>query len=413
MPKKENSARLGKGLSAIFGEDVGNVLEDIQQGKTEVHEDSKFEVEVKDVKPNPYQPRKNFDDDKIQELADSIKLHGVFTPILVKKAVKGYELIAGERRLRASKVAGLKTIPAILMEFDDQQMMEIALLENIQREDLNAIEEAQGYEKLIKKLGYTQEELAKRIGKSREHVANMLRLLKLPKSVQQYVIDKQLSMGHVRALLGLKDASQIEDVAKKAIQLHLSVRAVETLVKNMNEPKSAPEKKQRDINLDKVQDRLQSRFQTRVRIDEKQITIRYDGNEDLNRHAGNAGLALRKNKEKTKANCFDFILGSIKNEIRKKSRLFQMLLSRLWVNIKQGECNTIVFINRSCILPFAYTLKKEPFKLLDFFIYEPFYADEVLFCIFYFRMNYVYYKQSLFIQIIRHVSCHLSLYMLY
>jgi len=277
MPKKENSARLGKGLSAIFGEDVGNVLEDIQQGKTEVHEDSKFEVEVKDVKPNPYQPRKNFDDDKIQELADSIKLHGVFTPILVKKAVKGYELIAGERRLRASKVAGLKTIPAILMEFDDQQMMEIALLENIQREDLNAIEEAQGYEKLIKKLGYTQEELAKRIGKSREHVANMLRLVKLPKT------GTQLSMGHVRALLGLKDASQIEDVAKKAIQLHLSVRAVETLVKNMNEPKSAPEKKQRDINLDRVQDRLQSRFQTRVRIDEKQITIRYDGNEDLNR----------------------------------------------------------------------------------------------------------------------------------
>lgn len=128
MPKKENSARLGKGLSAIFGEDVGNVLEDIQQGKTEVHEDSKFEVEVKDVKPNPYQPRKNFDDDKIQELADSIKLHGVFTPILVKKAVKGYELIAGERRLRASKVAGLKTIPAILMEFDDQQMMELSLI---------------------------------------------------------------------------------------------------------------------------------------------------------------------------------------------------------------------------------------------------------------------------------------------
>lgn len=283
MPKKDNSARLGKGLSAIFGEDVSNVLEDIQQGKTEVHEDSKFEVEVKDVKPNPYQPRKNFDDEKIQELADSIRLHGVFTPILVKKAVKGYELIAGERRLRASKVAGLKTIPAILMEFDDQQMMEIALLENIQREDLNAIEEAQGYEKLIKKLGYTQEELAKRIGKSREHVANMLRLLKLPNSVQQYVIDKQLSMGHVRALLGLKDASQIEEVAKKAIQLHLSVRAVETLVKNMNEPKSAPEMNLRDINLDKVQDRLQSRFQTKVRIDEKQITIRYEGNDDLNR----------------------------------------------------------------------------------------------------------------------------------
>ena len=270
MAKKENNARLGKGLSAIFGEDVSNVLEDIQQGKSEVHEDSKFEVDVKDVKPNPYQPRKHFDDDKIQELADSIKLHGVFTPILVKKAVKGYELITGERRLRASKLAGLKRIPAILMDFDDQQMMEIALLENIQREDLNAIEEAQGYEKLIKKLGYKQEELAHRIGKSREHVANMLRLLKLPASVQQHVVNNELSMGHVRALLSLKDPKLMEEVAQKAIQLHLSVRAVETLVKNMNEPKPEPVKKERDVNLDQVEKRLQSRFGTKVKIDEKQ-----------------------------------------------------------------------------------------------------------------------------------------------
>ena len=283
MAKKENNARLGKGLSAIFGEDVSNVLEDIQQGKSEVHEDSKFEVDVKDVKPNPYQPRKHFDDDKIQELADSIKLHGVFTPILVKKAVKGYELITGERRLRASKRAGLKRIPAILMDFDDQQMMEIALLENIQREDLNAIEEAQGYEKLIKKLGYKQEELAHRIGKSREHVANMLRLLKLPASVQQHVVNNELSMGHVRALLSLKDPKLMEEVAQKAIQLHLSVRAVETLVKNMNEPKPEPVKKERDVNLDQVEKRLQSRFGTKVKIDEKQIVIKYHGNDDLNR----------------------------------------------------------------------------------------------------------------------------------
>ena len=283
MAKKENNARLGKGLSAIFGEDVSNVLEDIQQGKSEVHEDSKFEVDVKDVKPNPYQPRKHFDDDKIQELADSIKLHGVFTPILVKKAVKGYELITGERRLRASKLAGLKRIPAILMDFDDQQMMEIALLENIQREDLNAIEEAQGYEKLIKKLGYKQEELAHRIGKSREHVANMLRLLKLPASVQQHVVNNELSMGHVRALLSLKDPKLMEEVAQKAIQLHLSVRAVETLVKNMNEPKPEPVKKERDVNLDQVENRLQSRFGTKVKIDEKQIVIKYHGNDDLNR----------------------------------------------------------------------------------------------------------------------------------
>ena len=283
MAKKENNARLGKGLSAIFGEDVSNVLEDIQQGKSEVHEDSKFEVDVKDVKPNPYQPRKHFDDDKIQELADSIKLHGVFTPILVKKAVKGYELITGERRLRASKLAGLKRIPAILMDFDDQQMMEIALLENIQREDLNAIEEAQGYEKLIKKLGYKQEELAHRIGKSREHVANMLRLLKLPASVQQHVVNNELSMGHVRALLSLKDPKLMEEVAQKAIQLHLSVRAVETLVKNMNEPKPEPVKKERDVNLDQVEKRLQSRVGPKLKIDEKQIVIKYHGNDDLNR----------------------------------------------------------------------------------------------------------------------------------
>ena len=283
MAKKDSGARLGKGLSAIFGEDVSNVLEDIQQGKTDSHQEHKFEVPVNEVKPNPYQPRKKFDDDKIHELADSIKLHGVFTPILVKKAVKGYELIAGERRLRASKLAGLKTIPAILMDFDDQQMMEIALLENIQREDLNAIEEAQGYEKLIKKLGYKQEELARRIGKSREHVANLLRLLKLPEAVQQHVINNELSMGHVRALLALKDESLMEDVAQQAIAQHLSVRAVEALVKSINEPKEKKPAKQRDVNLDYVQQRLQSRFATKVKVDDKQIVIKYSGTEDLNR----------------------------------------------------------------------------------------------------------------------------------
>lgn len=281
MAKKESA--LGKGLSAIFGDDIDNVLDDIQQGKSDEYGTQKFEVAVNEVKPNPYQPRKVFDDDKIHELADSIKQHGVFTPILVKKAVKGYELITGERRWRACKIAGVKTIPAILMEFDDQQMMEIALLENIQREDLNAIEEAQGYEKLIKKIGYTQEELAKRVGKSREHVANLLRLLKLPESVQNYVVTKQLSMGHVRALLALKNDELMEEVAQKAIQLHLSVRAVETMVKNINEPKEKSAPKERDIHLDPIENRLQSRLQTKVKIDDKQISIKYNGTDDLNR----------------------------------------------------------------------------------------------------------------------------------
>lgn len=283
MAKKESSPRLGKGLAAIFGEEVDDVLENIQQGNLDEHVADRFEVVVDEVKPNPYQPRKKFDDEKIQELSESIKQHGVFTPIIVKKAVRGYELVTGERRLRASKLAGLETIPAILMELDDQQMMEIALLENIQREDLNAIEEAQGYEKLIKKLGYTQEELAKRIGKSREHVANMLRLLKLPKKVQNYVVDGELSMGHVRALLGLKDTSLMDDVAHKAISSHMSVRAVEALVKELNEPKEKPQPKPKDIHLGQVEARLQSKFQTKVKVDEKQIVIKYEGNDDLNR----------------------------------------------------------------------------------------------------------------------------------
>ncbi|MCH4287519.1 MULTISPECIES: ParB/RepB/Spo0J family partition protein [Bacillota] len=283
MAKKESSPRLGKGLAAIFGEEVDDVLENIQQGNLDEHVADRFEVAVDEVKPNPYQPRKKFDDEKIQELSESIKQHGVFTPIIVKKAVRGYELVTGERRLRASKLAGLETIPAILMELDDQQMMEIALLENIQREDLNAIEEAQGYEKLIKKLGYTQEELAKRIGKSREHVANMLRLLKLPKKVQNYVVDGELSMGHVRALLGLKDTSLMDDVAHKAISSHMSVRAVEALVKELNEPKEKPQPKPKDIHLGQVEARLQSKFQTKVKVDEKQIVIKYEGNDDLNR----------------------------------------------------------------------------------------------------------------------------------
>lgn len=284
MAKKDEGTRLGKGLSAIFGEDIDGVLDDIQQGNTDVGSKGKLEIPVAEIKPNPYQPRKDFDDEKIQELADSIKLHGVFTPILVKKAVQGYELVAGERRLKASKLAGLETIPAILMDFDDQQMMEIALLENIQREDLNSIEEAMAYEKLIQKLEYTQEELANRIGKSREHVTNMLRLLKLPKSVQNYVVEKQLSMGHVRALLGLKEEHQMEVLAVQAIRDHLSVRAVEALVKKMNEPKgeSAP-KKAHDPAYRPVEQRLRDKFQTKVTVDEKQITIKYTNTNDLNR----------------------------------------------------------------------------------------------------------------------------------
>lgn len=280
---KKSEARLGKGLAAIFGEDVNDVLEDIQQGKSDTHVSGRFEVSVDDVRPNPYQPRKTFDEGRLRELADSIRQHGVFTPILVKRSLGGYELIAGERRLRACRLAGIKKIPAIEMEFDDQQMMEIALLENIQREDLNAIEEAKAYEKLIQKVGYTQEELARRIGKSREHVANMMRLLKLPARLQQHVTAHELSMGHVRALLSLEDEALMEEVAQKAIREQMSVRAVEKLVKGMVQPKPKKKEKARDIHMEAVEHRLQERFQTTVKVANGQIIIRYDGDDDLNR----------------------------------------------------------------------------------------------------------------------------------
>ena len=278
----KNNARLGKGLSSIFGQDVSKVLDDIQNGDMEVERQEQSKIPVDEIRPNPYQPRKVFNDEALKELSSSIKQHGVFTPILVKKSIQGYDLIAGERRLRASKLAGLKDIPAIIVDFDDQEMMEIALLENIQREDLNVIEEAKAYEKLIQRLGYTQEQLAHRVGKSREHITNLLRLLKLPEDVQEYVVSKQLSMGHVRALLGLKTEANMRKVAKQAIDQGLSVRKVEQIVKDTNNKKTI-EKPKEDIYVKAAKEKLQEFFQTSVSISKNAISIHYENQEDLNR----------------------------------------------------------------------------------------------------------------------------------
>lgn len=278
----KNNARLGKGLSSIFGQDVSKVLDDIQNGDMEVERQEQSKIPVDEIRPNPYQPRKVFNDEALKELSSSIKQHGVFTPILVKKSIQGYDLIAGERRLRASKFAGLKDIPAIIVDFDDQEMMEIALLENIQREDLNVIEEAKAYEKLIQRLGYTQEQLAHRVGKSREHITNLLRLLKLPEDVQEYVVSKQLSMGHVRALLGLKTEASMRKVAKQAIDQGLSVRKVEQIVKDTNNKKTI-EKPKEDIYVKAAKEKLQEFFQTSVSISKNAISIHYENKEDLNR----------------------------------------------------------------------------------------------------------------------------------
>ena len=278
----KNNARLGKGLSSIFGQDVSKVLDDIQNGDMEVESQQQSKIPVNEIRPNPYQPRKVFNDEALKELSSSIKQHGVFTPILVKKSIQGYDLIAGERRLRASKLAGLENIPAIIVDFDDQEMMEIALLENIQREDLNVIEEAKAYEKLIQRLGYTQEQLAHRVGKSREHITNLLRLLKLPVDVQEYVVNKQLSMGHVRALLGLKTESSMRKIAKQAIDQGLSVRKVEQIVKDTNNKKTV-EKPKEDIYVKAAKEKLQEFFQTSVSISKNSISIHYENKEDLNR----------------------------------------------------------------------------------------------------------------------------------
>ena len=278
----KNNARLGKGLSSIFGQDVSKVLDDIQNGDMEVERQEQSKIPVDEIRPNPYQPRKVFNDEALKELSSSIKQHGVFTPILVKKSIQGFDLIAGERILRASKLAGLKDIPAIIVDFDDQEMMEIALLENIQREDLNVIEEAKAYEKLIQRLGYTQEQLAHRVGKSREHITNLLRLLKLPEDVQEYVVSKQLSMGHVRALLGLKTEANMRKVAKQAIDQGLSVRKVEQIVKDTNNKKTI-EKPKEDIYVKAAKEKLQEFFQTSVSISKNAISIHYENKEDLNR----------------------------------------------------------------------------------------------------------------------------------
>ncbi len=271
---------LGKGLGSIFGDDLETVLEDIQSGPQ--RQEGKVEIPVSEVRANPYQPRKKFDDSKINELAESIREHGVFTPILVRKSFQGYELIAGERRLRASKLAKKETIPAIVMEFSDQEMMEIAILENIQREDLNAIEEANGYNNLIERLGYTQEECAKRVGKSREYVANLLRLLKLPRSIQQLITENKISMGHARPLITLDDEGMAYDIACRIVEEGLSVREVERLVKAAKEKQPEKvEKKTHDYSY--VVGVMENRLQTKVKVDNKQIVIKYSGTEDLNR----------------------------------------------------------------------------------------------------------------------------------
>ena len=276
-----NNQKLGKGLGAIFGNDIDSVLDEISRGESEYKGDS-TKVKVADIRPNPYQPRKQFDETGLQELADSIKEHGVFNPILVRRSINGYELIAGERRLRASKLAKVDEIPAIVVDFDDRDMMEVSLLENIQREDLSPLDEAKAYEQLIKKLNYTQEELGKRVSKSRTYITNTMRLLKLPMRVQDLLNKGKLSYGHARALLAIDDEDLMIELANKCIESNLTVRDIERLARQGKSSTPRP-KTTSDPYLNSVRRKIEDKFQTQVEVDNKKIAIYYGSTKDLNR----------------------------------------------------------------------------------------------------------------------------------
>ncbi|MBQ9833768.1 MAG: ParB/RepB/Spo0J family partition protein [Bacilli bacterium] len=276
---------LGKGLEQLFS----NSVIDFNNFEKEVTEEAQnngdvIEIELSKIISNPYQPRKVFDEVALEELAASIKEYGIVQPIIVKKSVSGYELVAGERRTKAARLAGLKTIPAIIKDFNDQEMMEIALIENIQRENLNPIEEAISYENIIKLRGYTQEEFAKKFGKSRSHVTNLLGLLSLPEKVKDMVAKKQLTMGHARALSKVADEDKVIELANKIVNEGLSVREIEKILTNQDMPKRNKIKtKEIDYHYTMYEKILREKIGTKVKIAKNKVEIPFDSLKDLER----------------------------------------------------------------------------------------------------------------------------------
>lgn len=276
---------LGRGLEQLFNTDNLNIDTIERQIYDEATNEEIVEIAIDELRPNPYQPRKVFNDEALQELAASIKEHGVFQPIIVKKSIKGYEIIAGERRFRASKIAGLSKIPAIIRTFTDEQMMEIALLENLQRENLNAIEEAEAYKAMISKLHLTQEELSKRVGKSRSHITNILGLLRLPNEVQTMVNDGKITMGHARVLSKLESDEEIISMANNIVNNKLPVREVEKLATddNVEKKNKITRKSNENSEYKYVEDIMIEKLDTKVKIKDKKIEIKFTNVADLNR----------------------------------------------------------------------------------------------------------------------------------
>ncbi|MBC2330573.1 ParB/RepB/Spo0J family partition protein [Listeria swaminathanii] len=267
---------LGKGINALFN-------------NVDANEETVQNVAIKEIKPNPYQPRKIFDAKAINELRDSIKIHGVLQPIILRNTEKGYEIVVGERRYRAAKEAKLKEIPAVVRDLTEEEMMELSVIENLQREDLSPLEEAESYQFLMKKLGLTQAKLAERVGKSRPYIANFVRLLTLPEEVQVMLRDGSLSAGHGRVLLGLKLKKNIIPTAKKAVAQGLTVRQLEDVVNNLNENVSRETIKPArvPIFIRESESQLRDKFGTAVSIkrrDKKgKIEIEFLSDDDLDR----------------------------------------------------------------------------------------------------------------------------------
>lgn len=271
---------LGKGLDALFS-------------SLEVKEDDTVrEIPIKDLRPNPYQPRKYFNEEALEELKASILEHGVIQPILVRRSIKGYDIIAGERRYRAAKAAGLATIPAVERNFTDQAMMEVALIENVQREDLNPIEVAEAYQKIMEKFSLTQEELAKKMGKSRPLVANYLRLLNLPSKIKENVSRGTISMGHAKALVSVEDAKVQLWLAEEVMKKGLSVRKLEELVQEVQQKKNqqkqqSKKKGTKDLYYKTIEEKLREKLGTSVLIKpgkkKGKIEIEYFSDGDLER----------------------------------------------------------------------------------------------------------------------------------
>lgn len=281
----ENRKRaLGRGLEQLFNSE--NL--DFENFEKQVYEttpkDEILEINLDEIRPNPHQPRKVFDEEALNDLASSIKKNGVFQPIIVKKSIKGYDLVAGERRFRASKLAGLQTIPAIIREFSEEQMIEIALLENLQRENLNVIEEALAYKTMIEKLNLTQDELSSKVSKSRSHITNILGLLRLPDEIQKMLMNNQLTMGHARVLSKLEDEEKMLEYAKMIVENKLPVRQTEEITNNEERKIKIKKHINEESNEYKyVEDILRDKLDTKIKIKNKKVIISFNNVSDLNR----------------------------------------------------------------------------------------------------------------------------------